>query len=67
VPGGWLAGSDVAARARAMQALETLVPANGTSLYNALRGAQPHTAPDQIVLITDGLPTRVRPRAYGAT
>jgi len=59
VPGGWLAGSDVAARARAMQALETLVPANGTSLYNAFAAARSLTPlPDQIVLITDGLPTQ---------
>ena len=59
VPGGWLAGSDAAARARAMQALETLVPANGTSLYNAFAAARSLTPlPDQIVLITDGLPTQ---------
>ncbi|TLY74610.1 MAG: VWA domain-containing protein [Gammaproteobacteria bacterium] len=59
VPGGWLAGSDVAARARAMQALETLVPANGTSLYNAFAAVRTlNPLPDQIVLITDGLPTQ---------
>ena len=59
VPGGWLAGSDAAARARAIQALETLVPANGTSLYNAFAAARSLTPlPDQIVLITDGLPTQ---------
>src|SRR5207237_3953532 len=40
VPGGWLAGSDTAARARGMQALETLVPADGTSLYNAFAAAR---------------------------
>ena len=59
--GGWLAGSDAAARERSMQALELLVPANGTSLYNAFaaaRGLEP--LPDQIVLITDGLPTQGR-------
>ena len=59
VPGGWLAGEDGAARARAMAALETLVPANGTSLYNAFAAARTLSpAPDQIVLITDGLPTQ---------
>src|SRR2546430_10902396 len=59
VAGSWLAGSDVAARARAMQALETLVPANGTSLYNAFAAVRtPNPLPDQIVLITDGLPTQ---------
>ena len=56
---GWVAGGDVAARARGMQALETLVPADGTSLYNAFTAARALTpAPDQIVLITDGLPTQ---------
>ena len=61
VPGntGWLAGGDAAARARGMQALERLVPANGTSLYNAFAAARTlNPLPDQIVLITDGLPTQ---------
>ena len=46
-----------------MQALEALVPADGTSLYNAFaaaRGLSPQ--PDQIVLITDGLPTQGKTR-----
>ncbi len=56
---GWVSGGDVAARARGMQALETLVPANGTSLYNAFAAARSLSPqPDQIVLITDGLPTQ---------
>jgi hypothetical protein len=52
VPGntGWLAGGDAAARARGMQALERLVPANGTSLYNAFAAAR--------TLNPDGLPTQ---------
>jgi hypothetical protein len=61
VPGNsaWLAGADAAARARGMQALETIVPANGTSLYNAFAAARTlNPLPDQIVLITDGLPTQ---------
>ena len=60
VPGsGWVAGSDAPARARGMQALETLVPASGTSLYNAFAAARALSPqPDQIVLITDGLPTQ---------
>jgi len=58
---GWLAGADGEARVRAMAALETLVPANGTSLYNAFAAARALSpAPDQIVLITDGLPTQGR-------
>lgn len=56
---GWVSGGDLAARARGMQALETLVPANGTSLYNAFAAARALSPlPDQIVLITDGLPTQ---------
>jgi len=59
VAGGWLAAGDAAARARGLQALEMLVPANGTSLYNAFTAARTLTPlPDQIVLITDGLPTQ---------
>ena len=61
VPGNsaWLARGDTAARARGMQALETIVPANGTSLYNAFAAARTlNPLPDQIVLITDGLPTQ---------
>ncbi len=59
--GGWLAGNDAAARARGMAALEMLVPANGTSLYNAFAAARAlRPAPDQIVLVTDGLPTQGR-------
>ena len=57
--GGWLAAGDAAARERGMQALELLVPANGTSLYNAFAAARSLVPlPDQIVLITDGLPTQ---------
>ncbi len=57
--GGWLAATDAPARARGMQALETIVPANGTSLYNAFAAARAlKPLPDQIVLITDGLPTQ---------
>ena len=59
MPGGWVAGNDAAARARAMAALEGLVPADGTSLYNAFAAARAVSpAADQIVLITDGLPTQ---------
>jgi hypothetical protein len=59
IAGGWQAGSDAAARARGMAALEALVPADGTSLYNAFVAARALTpAADQIVLITDGLPTQ---------
>jgi hypothetical protein len=57
--GGWVAGSDATARERAMQALELLVPANGTSRDNAVSAVRSLAPlPDQIVLITDGLPTQ---------
>ena len=59
--GGWAAGGDAVARERGMQALELLVPASGTSLYNAFAAARTLTPlPDQIVVITDGLPTQGR-------
>src|SRR5260370_26442534 len=57
VPGGWLAGSDAAARARAMQAPATLVPPHGTNPFNAFAPARrPTPLPHHIALITPRLP-----------
>lgn len=56
---GWLQGGDSATADRISGALDALVPAEGTSLINAFaaqRALSP--APDQIILITDGLPTQ---------
>jgi hypothetical protein len=45
--------------ARNLEALRALVPQEGTSLINAFSTAkQINPAPDQIILITDGLPTQ---------
>jgi hypothetical protein len=57
--GDWLAASDSAQLAKVMRALEATVPQDGTSLTNALRVLREmNPAPDQVVLITDGLPTQ---------
>jgi hypothetical protein len=57
--GEWLDSSDPKVLARNAEALGTLIPEGGTSLINAFslsKNLKPE--PDQIVLITDGLPTQ---------
>ncbi len=57
--GKWIPGADLPQLARGLQALQTIVPADGTSLYNAFAATKTLSPlPDQIVLITDGLPTQ---------
>jgi hypothetical protein len=57
--GKWLAAGDLPQIARELEVLHTIVPADGTSLYNAFAATQTLSPlPDQIVLITDGLPTQ---------
>ncbi|HEY4646121.1 MAG TPA: vWA domain-containing protein [Steroidobacteraceae bacterium] len=57
--GQWLKGSDPRALNNAVQALRRTAPTDGTSLINAFNVARQLTpAPDQIILITDGLPTQ---------
>ncbi len=57
--GKWLGGSDATQLARDMSALKELVPRDGTSLYNAFSATKTLSPlPDQVVLITDGLPTQ---------
>jgi hypothetical protein len=57
--GKWIDSGDVPQLARMIQALQQLVPDNGTSLYNAFAAVRTLTPlPDQVVLITDGLPTQ---------
>ncbi len=59
--GAWLDSSDAAALVRNIDALRALVPKGGTSLINALAAARTlNPLPDQIILITDGLPTQGR-------
>jgi hypothetical protein len=57
--GKWLPGGDLPQIARGLTAMQSLVPADGTSLYNAFAATRTLSPlPDQIVLITDGLPTQ---------
>ncbi len=59
--GTWLDSGDAAALVRNIDALRELVPQGGTSLINALAAASTlRPLPDQIILITDGLPTQGR-------
>jgi hypothetical protein len=57
--GRWIATSDNKTVDRMLAALRQTIPQGGTSLYNAFAAAahmQPH--PDNILLLTDGLPTQ---------
>jgi hypothetical protein len=57
--GKWLQSSDPRAINNVLTAARSITPADGTSLVNALlmmRTIEP--APDQVILITDGLPTQ---------
>jgi hypothetical protein len=57
--GKWISAGDLPQIARDLQALQTLVPGDGTSLYSAFAATRTLSPlPDQIVLITDGLPTQ---------
>jgi hypothetical protein len=57
--GKWIGGGDLPAMARELDAMQMLVPGEGTSLYNAFAATKTiNPWPDQIVLITDGLPTQ---------
>lgn len=57
--GEWLAGTDAARREKLQEALGDLVPTGGTSLINAFSAIRAmRVPPDQVILITDGLPTQ---------
>lgn len=57
--GKWLEAGDAAVLARNIEAMRSMVPQEGTSLMNAFSAAKALSpAPDQIILITDGLPTQ---------
>jgi hypothetical protein len=57
--GKWLAGDDAASLNAASRELRKIVPQDGTSLENALAvAATLSPRPDNIILITDGLPTQ---------
>jgi hypothetical protein len=57
--GQWLEVTDGSELTRAVEALRATVPEKGTSLYHAFRAAnQLDPPPDNIYLLTDGLPTQ---------
>ena len=57
--GRWVNAKDSQAMAGALKGLRQLAPAGGTSLFNAFAViGKLSPAPDNIILITDGLPTQ---------
>lgn len=55
---GWWDGADPAIRKQASEKLAEQIPSGGTSLHNAFRyAASLNPTPDNIILLTDGLPT----------
>jgi len=66
--GKWLPAANREDLERAVSGLRKTVPADGTSLYNAFAVAgKLSPRPDNILLITDGLPTQGRDRPGGTT
>ncbi|MDX1434533.1 MAG: VWA domain-containing protein [Gammaproteobacteria bacterium] len=67
-PAAWIEAGDAAAVERAVQALEEVVPADGTSLHHAFAAVRALTPrPDNLYLVTDGLPTQGERRPPGTT
>jgi hypothetical protein len=57
--GKWQNANDPLLRSKNIEALSAVVPADGTSLFNAFDAVKTLSPqPDQIILITDGLPTQ---------
>ena len=57
--GAWIKSADATQLARGAAALDQIVPRDGTSLYNAFAATKTLSPlPDQVVLLTDGLPTQ---------
>jgi Mg-chelatase subunit ChlD len=66
--GKWLAAGSPEELEAAVSALHKTVPAGGTSLYHAFAVAKELSPrPDNILLITDGLPTQGRNKPKGTT
>jgi len=64
----WIEASDSVSVAKAIDALHEVIPGNGTSLlraFNAIRDLKPR--PDNIFLLTDGLPTQGESKPSGTT
>ena len=66
--GSWLQASSRKDVEAAIRALHKAVPGDGTSLYHALEvAAKLSPRPDNILLLTDGLPTQGRSKPGGTT
>ncbi len=66
--GGWLESGDREALDDAITALKGVVPRDGTSLYHAFAALSAlRPAPDNVILLTDGLPTRGQKEPRGST
>jgi len=66
--GVWLDGSDRQVLENAIRQLRTVVPADGTSLFEALsKVSELNPLPDNLILLTDGLPTVGRNPARSRT
>jgi len=66
--GVWLDGSDREVLDQAVRQLRAVVPANGTSLFEALsKVSELSPLPDNLILLTDGLPTVGRNPARSRT
>ena len=64
--GKWLDSGDARSIALNLEAMHNLVPENGTSLVNAFTAARNFIPrADQIILITDGLPTQGKSEGFG--
>lgn len=65
---GWLDASDRESVDKTIDALRQVIPGNGTSLFRAvlaIRGSEPR--PDNVYLLTDGLPTQGKSKPSGTT
>lgn len=66
--GRWLSASDSAEISAAIKGVRQSVPGGGTSLYHAFGTVKKlKPAPDNILLVTDGLPTQGRSKPSGTT
>jgi cell division protein FtsB len=66
--GGWLEAGDVQLLDKAVKQLRQRIPQGGTSLHRAFSAAgEFNPAPDNILLITDGLPTQGREKPKRTT
>jgi len=64
----WLDAGNTDDVSNVVKALRAALPGGGTSLYNAFKAARAlEPKPDNIILITDGLPTQGRSKPSGTT